>query len=293
MPHAGETVAHARRMLRVVETVVRSPARLLLSVALIAWAAPGVAALAGDYWTTSQGAQGPIILLIGVAALVWQLRAMPPLERAPRLAIVPFVLLVPLYIGSRMTGLLSLEIGCVVASLASLVYLYHGLVGLRAAWVPILFLCALIPPPFTLMLAVTRALKSWLSTQAVTTLDLFGLPVAHDGNTLYVDNYIVVMEAACSGLNSLLSLTSIGFFYIFMQRRRTPAGSIVLMALVVPIAIACNFVRVLALLAGVHWLGPAMLGTALHPGAGIGMFIVALALLVAADAAVARLERTA
>lgn len=257
----------------------------LLIFAAILWSAPALLSLSKGYWSTPQGAQGPIILMTGAWALAWQSTRLSTITRAGSLAVTLAALLlsVLLYVVGRMAGLLTMECLGAFAGLVAILYRYIGARAVRALWVPILYLTCVIPPPFLMALSLTRTLKLELSAWSVELLDRLGYPVAFSGTTLYVDHYEVVMEAACSGLNSLFSLTAIGFFYIFWQRRGDWTHAIILMVLVVPIAMFTNFLRVTILLVLVHRYGPGVLDTFLHPAAGLMMFVVALGMLVAAD----------
>ena len=256
-----------------------------LIAAVVAWIAPALIALGDGYWSTAQGAQGPIILMTGGWALTWDLSRNRTLHAPGSTALTVILLLVAIafYVLARMMGMLTLECLAALAGVVAILFHQFGGRALRAAWVPLVYLLCLVPPPFTLSLQLTRALKLALSDWSVVLLDILGYRVAFSGSALYIDQYEVVMEAACSGLNSLFSLAAIGFFYVFWQRRGDWGHAMCLMLLVVPLAILANLVRVVLLLALVQRFGPAILDSMLHPMAGFAMFVVALSLLVFAD----------
>ena len=250
------------------------------------WLAPPLLGLAQRYWTTAQGAQGPIILVTGIWALAWQLRRHAALAAPGPIGttLAGLLLAIAAYVVARMAGLLSLE--C-LAAYGAIVAILHGYCGtrlLRRAWMPLVYLLAVVPPPYSIEAGVTGALKLRIATWSVDLLHALGLEVANSGSALYVDQYELLVEAACSGLNSIFSLSAIGLFYIWWQRRGDDWGrALLLTALIVPIAILANLGRVMLLLLLVHWQGDRVLAGSLHPAIGFFMFAVALGLVVALD----------
>lgn len=274
------------------DTVSRGAVLLLLAAAA-AWLAPAMLGLATRSWSTPQGAQGPMILLTGIWALWFQYR------RSRHLAVpghfgwtlLWFGTATLLYILARMVGMLSLA--CVAAWLGGVAALY-GCLGrrlLRRLVFPLAYMLCLVPLPYAIEIALTGTLKTGVAYWSVRALAAMGWDVAYSGNLLYVDQFELLVEAACAGLNSIFSLTAIGLFYIFWQRRRRWRESLVLALAIVPLAILANVVRVMLLIALVHWRGEQVLDTAAHPAAGFLLFAVSLALLVALDWALPRVRK--
>ena len=57
---------------------------------------------------------------------------------------------------------------------------------------------------------ITSPLKLFVSRVATEGLQAFGIPIMHQGVTLIVAQYQLLVEDACSGMNSLVGLTAIG-----------------------------------------------------------------------------------
>lgn len=265
-----------------------------LLVAITAWLASPVALLASRSWTTEQGAYGPVILATGGWALAVAYRRHAAVARPGRLAIAIVALIgcATIYILARALGAVSLE--C-LAAWGGLVATLYGLAGaaiVRRLWFPLAYLLFVIPPPYAIVGPATRALKLWLSATAADIVGALGIEVAVSGNALFVDQYELLVEAACSGLNSIVSLLAVGLFYVHLRRAGDWRYVMLMAILIVPIAIAANLVRVVLLMLLVHARGDAVLGTMLHPAAGLLMFVVALVLLSIVDAAAWR-ARTA
>ena len=141
----------------------------------------------------------------------------------------------------------------------------------------------LIPIPGWVLDTVTQPLKLLVSETVTTVLAAFGLPVASVGVTIYVASYQLLVEDACAGLNSLVSLSAIGLFYVYMLRGSNWRYSILLLALVVPIAIAANMIRVAALVLITYYFGNAAAQGYLHNFAGMVTFTSALLFIFLVD----------
>ena len=122
-------------------------------------------------------------------------------------ALAPCVIL---YVLARMIGALAVEFLAVWAGLIVLLYVQAGARVLRRLWFPLLYLLFLMPPPFFLMAPATRALKLGIASGAVDLLAAAGLEVAVSGSTLFIDQYELLVEAACSGMNSLVGCSRSG-----------------------------------------------------------------------------------
>ena len=185
-----------------------------------ALAAPTCLSLAQQQWSRDSGAHGPIVLAMG-GWLLW--RAWPDLAKARRpgnplvtAALLAFAL--PIYVFGRAFDFLTLEAaGAYVAGFAVLQSRF-GLRTLWQAWFPILYLGSAIPPPQSLLDSATAPLKTLVSYLATTGLSAAGLPVARQGVTIFVDQYQLLVEDACSGLNSIIGLTAITLLYVYLVR---------------------------------------------------------------------------
>jgi exosortase len=259
-----------------------------LALAAVLFAVPGLLSLGRVVWSTEQGAQGPIILATGLWLLVREaimvLRHHAPV--AGRRGVVAGWLLVSIvaYLMASMIGIVWLQWAATYSALVAVGYAYVGAETLKRLWFPLFYLLFLIPPPYGIMLALTRALKLWISDAAVALMTLLGFQVASSGTTLYIDQYELLVAAACSGMNSIISLLAIGLFYIYLRHRSDWRYAALLAVLVIPIAIAANLIRVIMLLLITKYLGNEVAQGMLHEAAGLSMFMVALILLIAIDA---------
>ena len=289
-------------------TLARSPAigwsRLIISHVLLvagmaAIALPTIARLASGPWSTEAGVHGPLVLVTGVWLIGRRLDEVRTAARPGSLAVglavmVPTILL---YIFARAFDFVSLEVASMMLALIVTTYVFLGAQVLRLLWFPILYLGFVIPIPGWLLDVVTQPLKALVSHSVTVALGHLGYPVARVGVTIYVAQYQLLVEDACAGLNSLISLTAIGLFYVYILHNSNWRYSLLLLALVIPIAILANCIRVAALVLLTFYFGDAVAQGFLHHFAGMVTFTSALLFIFAIDAGLSpvrrALERTA
>lgn len=259
--------------------------RWLLVLGIAVTVLPTLFRLSQQAWSQESGVHGPIVLATGLWLIARRLPDIPALIRPVRLSLVVFgvVVAIPAYIFGRAYDFISLEAAALLLVMMTVAYAYVGPVVVRMMWFPILYLCFMVPIPGWLLDVVTQPLKLFVSEVVTHGLALAGYPVARLGVTIYVASYQLLVEDACAGLNSLVSLSAIGLFYVYMLRGSNWRYSILLLALVVPIAIAANCVRVAALVLLTYHAGDAVAQGYLHNFAGMVTFTSALLFIFLVD----------
>ncbi len=266
-------------------SAVRTLGVIPLVVAFAALAVPTTFTLMKQQWSQDAGAHGPIILAAG-GWLLWRQRpefAKQAVPGRPALSFAVLILSLLLYVFGRAYDFLTLEAaGLYGIGLAML----HTRLGVRAmlkAWFPFVFLSFAIPPPHWIIDGLTAPLKEFVSFVSAGGLAAVGLPVARQGVTIFVAQYQLLVEDACSGMNSLIGLTAISLLYIYLTRGSSLVYSLVLTAFVIPIAVAANIVRIVILILLTYYGGDAVAQGFLHFTAGIVLFATALMLVFALD----------
>lgn len=256
---------------------------LLLGCAILAL--PTMYEVATKTWTSEQGGHGPLVLATGLWA-IWRELKGKDIERRPgKLAIgLPLLgLALGVFILSRITGILEIEAFAMYGALISGAYLVFGGLVIRAIWFPLLYLAFSLPPPDTVVTAVTQPIKIAISSWAVSVLHLLGYPVASSGVAIQIGQYQLLVAAACAGLNSIVTLTALCLFYVYLKHRSNVLALIVIAAAAIPVAVISNFVRVLALVLITYHFGDAAAQGFLHDFAGLLMFAVALLTIFGID----------
>jgi exosortase len=249
---------------------------LMLMLGVLVIALPTLSYVARESWSSEQGAHGPIVLMTGLWLLVRLWPSAVPLAKRPPLWRVAGLLAIAVlgYLLSRITQVVEIEGYFMYACL--LIALY-GLIGgraMRQLWFPLFYLAFMFPPPDTIVYAITLPMKMGVSKVAI----------AGQGVMIYVGQYELLVAAACSGLNSIISLSAISLFYIYMRHEAEWRYAAFLVLLIVPVALIANLARVMILILLTYHAGDAAAQGFLHNFAGILMFAVALLTIFGLDA---------
>jgi exosortase len=111
-----------------------------------------------------------------------------------------------------------------------------------------------------------------------------GLPIARTGIVLTLGQYQLLMADACSGLHSMITLSALGLVFLHLMERTSVLHNVLLAAAILPVALAANVVRVLALALVTYHFGERAGQGLAHDLAGVLLFVVALAAMFAIDA---------
>ena len=241
-----------------------------------------------ESWSTEQGSHGPLVLGSGIWLLIKMLpetaavRRQPPAWRTYGAIIVMASALILF----RTAGVIELEVYALYGLLVALLYSYTGGRALQILWFPLFYLLFAVPLPDSLVAALTNPLKMWISESAVSLLYWAGYPIASAGVMIHIGQYQLLVAAACAGLNSLITLTALTLFYVYLSHRANWRYMTLLIAAAVPIAIFSNMVRVLLLILITYHGGEAAAQGFLHNFAGMTTFAISLATIYLLDLAV-------
>ena len=147
---------------------------------------------------------------------------------------------------------------------------------LRRAWPAIAFSCFMLPLPSPLNAALGGPLQSLATAGSVTLLRAGGLPVIAEGNVIVVGGERLEVARACNGLSMLLSFATLVAAMVALGPR-PPRERVALLLAIVPVALACNVLRIAATAWAAHLAGHVV--EAAHDWAGLAMMPVALGLL--------------
>ena len=268
-----------------------SPLRLfvmnnwVLVLGLLAVAVPTMAAVMRFSWGTESGAHSPIVLATGLWLLSQRWHLMNGYKQPPPAwhVIPAFLILLIFYYLSSVTQIVEIN-GFMMYGLVLIgLYSFVGLPAMMKISFPLFYILFAFPPPDSFITLVTQPLKIWISETAIILLYALGYPIAGAGVTIQIGQYQLFVAAACSGLNSLVTLSAISMFYIYMRHRMDWSYTAVMMLIVVPVAIFANFIRVLILILLTYYAGEATAQGFFHDFAGLTMFVTALLTIMAID----------
>ena len=249
--------------------------------------APALVALSRAWSATEYQSHGYFVPFVA-AWIAWSARgrlARLPRARDARGALLLGAALV-LYVGSLLASSASGQGLALVAALTGGGWFLRGTRHLRALAFPLAFLLFMVPIPPDWLAPVVVRLLDFVTSASVRLLQAAGVAVGREGNVILIPGgqQLFVAEA-CSGLTSLVTLTPIGVLIAWLTPL-SPARRLLAVALVVPVAMAANLLRILVTVLGAGaWGADVMTGDPVHTLLGLGVYAVGcLGLLAAARA---------
>lgn len=265
----------------------------VLALGLAATVLPTLFSLARESWSQESGVHGPLVLATAIW-LIWRNWNEIVVHARPgnlALSVGVNVLMAMFYVFGRAFNFLLIEVAALLVALLAIAYAFVGHRMLMKLWFPIFYLFFLVPLPGWMMDSITQPLKMLVSDITTWLLSALGYPITQVGVTLYIAQYQLLVEDACAGLNSLISLTAVGLFYIYLMHNASWRYSMLLLALLLPIAIAANVVRVIILVLLTYYAGNEVAQGYLHDFAGIVTFVSALLLIFLIDKLLSPIRR--
>ena len=265
----------------------REPPSLLwpIAIGLLVMYLPTYWRLATTVWTQDDSSHG-FIITAAIAWLFYRERAalFAPAVQPRTLTgsmLLAFGLLA--YILGRSQDILIFEVGSQLPVLIGILLIARGTHVVWAWRFALLFSLFLIPLPSFVVDALTGVLKQNVSVVVENALFFFGYPISRDGVLLNIGPYKLLVADACSGLNSMFSLSAMGAVYLFLIGHKRWLRNSILIAAILPIAFLANVVRVIFLVLVTYYFGDEAGQGFLHDFASITVFAAGLLLLLALD----------
>jgi exosortase len=237
----------------------------------------------GSYY--SHGFLIPIV----VAALIWrkrkELRALP-VTSSPAGFVLAIGGLVT-YIVAGVMGNIGFAggISCLFVVTGTCLYLFGAKIT-RAVLPPLLFLLLMIPLPQVMLIVVAFKLKMLSAAIAEWCARQLHCSVHRAGSMLYLPGGTLVVESACSGISSLISLFSLSALLAYTMEGGALRKAFIV-ASSVPVAVLANAARIVFLVLAAYVYGiETAANSVVHYGAGMVLWAVALAMFSAAGRAV-------
>lgn len=234
--------------------------------------------LANSLWQEEEQGHGPLILVV-IIWLFWERRQLllaSPGRTNPVAGYAALVLGLFFYALGRSQDITLLEVGSLAPVLAGTLLILRGWSAIRTYWFPLLFIVFLLPVPGMVIDAITLPLKQTVSDVVEQLLYIGGYPIARNGVVLMIGQYQLLVADACSGLNSMFSLSALGVLYLYVMRSKSWLHNVLLIASILPIAFAANIIRVMVLVLVTYYLGDEAGQGFLHEFSGMMLFVIAL-----------------
>jgi exosortase len=162
--------------------------------------------------------------------------------------------------------------------LAGLIVLFLGWSFFRALLFPWAFLFLMIPIPAIIFNQITFPLQLLASKLASTILPSMGVPVFREGNIINLPAMQLEVADACSGIRSLMALTTLAVIYGYLMERSL-AVRVLLVVASVPIAVAANGLRIVGTGLLVQYWDPGKAEGFFHEFQGWLVFVASLVML--------------
>jgi len=146
-------------------------------------------------------------------------------------------------------------------------------------YIPIIILLFSIPLPYFIESELTWKLQLVSSEIGVDIIRIFGIPVFLEGNIIDLGNYKLQVIEACSGLNYLYPLMSIGFIVAYIFKAPFLYKSIIFLS-TIPITIIMNSLRIGIVGMLVSYGGIKMAEGFMHYFEGWLIFLACLCILI-------------
>lgn len=237
-------------------------------------------------WATEEQVHGPIILALSI----WLIHRLWP-RMIEKSAGKPtsvtgwavFVIALVFYVIGRSQQIMLFEMGSFIWMLAAILLVKRGSSALKVVWFPLFFMLFMIPLPGTVVIVLTMPMKMAVSYVTEHILYWANYPIARNGVTLQIGQYQLLVADACAGLQTLLTLESLGLFYLNVVRHTSIFRNVALAILIVPISFTANVIRVITLTLITYYFGDEVGQGFLHQFAGIVLFLSALILILTID----------
>lgn len=186
----------------------------------------------------------------------------------------------------------SLKTACLVLSCWGAFVLFHGWQAARAVMFPLVFLIFAIPLPAALVDGITEALKRGSTETVAALFNVTGTPFFRQGFVFTLPGFVIEVADECSGIRSSIALLLTGLLagHTSLQNGWTKA---VLVAMVIPLAILKNGIRIVSLCLLAMHVDPGFLVGQLHHEGGVVFFLLALAMLAPVLLILRRFDRPA
>jgi exosortase len=246
-----------------------------------------------DDWRVDENySHGFLIPLISAYA-IWSSRdRLAATPREPHLLLGGFLMTIAVWL--LFAGVLGAELFItrisMALSLVALTLYFCGVAWLRQLIFPIGLLLLAIPIPNIIFNQIALPLQLIASDYATRVIKLFGVPALREGNVIELAQMKLQVVEACSGIRSLVSLTTLAVVYTYFMERKW-RRRVMILAAVIPIAIIANAARVAGIGLMAHYRGIQAAENFMHSFSGWLVFLVAVGLMIAVSPLLSWLER--
>jgi len=157
------------------------------------------------------------------------------------------------------------------------VYIY-SFRSLRYIVTPLILLFMIIPIPNQILSIITYELQLRVSEISEIVVRGLGIAMLREGNVLHIQNKSFQVVDACSGIRSLISMTTLAVIIGYFSLTRI-LPKLLLFGFSVPVAVLINILRVVGMILLYHYFQIDVAEGPLHSAIGLLLFFIGLAIL--------------
>jgi exosortase len=254
--------------------------QIIVLALLVGWLYASVLLHLGKQWVNDPNFSHGFFVPAFSLFVLWQERAqiLRRTRRPSSWGLFIIVLALAVFVVGVLGAELFLSRVSLLLLIAGLVIFFCGWDFFRGVLFPWAILILMIPIPAIVFTQITFPLQMLASRVAALLLPVAGVPVLREGNVIYLPAMPLEIAEACSGIRSLLSLTTLAIIYGYLVERRLWVR-IALAIASIPIAVAANSLRIVGTGLLVQYWDPDKAEGFFHTFSGWLVFVVSLAMV--------------
>ncbi|RJP28770.1 MAG: exosortase/archaeosortase family protein [Candidatus Omnitrophota bacterium] len=158
--------------------------------------------------------------------------------------------------------------------ISGLILIFLGKEFLKKLIFPVLFLIFMIPLPLVAIANLSFKLKILAAQLSTVIINKLGVPAIRDGSVIKTMNSYIIVEDPCSGIRSLIALIALGALMAYNSSLPV-IKKYILFVSAVPVAIAGNVIRIVALSLASEMYGSKLAAGLFHTVMGVVVFVFA------------------
>lgn len=238
---------------------------------------PVLSALYRQRWVSLGYTHAYFILPVSLGLAFWRRRELAAAFADTEKRFGAFSLLI--FISGGLMYLFGWIQGYMIISTFALIPFLYGFIGFiygkkvqRLLLFPVLYLILLVPPPFALLDNVTLPLRYFSAFWVEKIFRLFNFPLQREGLMYIVKGQQMMIDEACSGFRSIITMISLGLAYVYVNKG-TMLKKTVLVSSIIPLALIGNIVRIMAVSLIAIYFGQEAAQGFLHSFSGLLVFL--------------------
>lgn len=237
----------------------------------------GINALAFK-WSISEDYTHSYFVVPIIGYMLWQKREVFQQYNTSVIGLVGVLCSAVGYLVALQIGVPAVTILTTVAFLISSIIFLGGLKAIGELSIPILLLLLIIPIPLQLMTSITGSLQLWVSKVSAQIIWYMSIPLYREGNVLEVVGKVFQVVDACSGIRSLISMTTLSLIvaYFSLTFKRS---YLLLFLFAIVVALLVNVARVVSMVVVYHYAKIDITHGTAHTAGGLLLFGFGLVLL--------------